>query len=376
MHQLLRPHSAAAVQVQRHQRVGVAVVAQALAAVIVGAGRAGRHVDQAQRRIHRQRRPGIAAADRGRLLRLPAGGGGLDRIARHRIPPPQFAAAARVVATHHALLQRMPAVVADRAADHQHVAGHHRRRGHRIVGPGIAGVVVHIDAGMQVDRAVLAEPGAGLAVGGIQRDQPRIQSAVHDALAARARRRLCVAPETHPARGRVAVVLVARDLGIERPQFAAARRIQGEGDAGPGGEVHAPTQHQRIGLEAAPFRIGQARAEFAGAERPGDTQPADVVRGDLGQRRVLPAAGRAGITGPVAWRRRADAADTHRHARPAYRCPPSPDHASAPVAAEESGGSVEVVPGPVSAAGTATPGLGTNGGSTGTSGAPGDGANA
>ncbi|WP_267116445.1 PQQ-binding-like beta-propeller repeat protein, partial [Xanthomonas sacchari] len=61
VHQLLRPHPAAALQVQRHQRVGVAVVAQALAAVVVGAGRAGRYVDQTQRRIHRQRRPGIAA---------------------------------------------------------------------------------------------------------------------------------------------------------------------------------------------------------------------------------------------------------------------------------------------------------------------------
>ncbi|MCW0414726.1 hypothetical protein NB689_000480 [Xanthomonas sacchari] len=270
----------------------------------------------------------------------------------------------------------MPAAVADRAADHQHVAGHHRRRGHRIVGPGIAGVVVHIDAGMQVDHAVLAEPGAGLAVGGIQRDQPRIQSAVHDALAARARRRLGVAPETHPARGRVAVVLVARDLGIEPPQFAAARRIQREGDAGPGGEVHASTQHQRIGLEAAPFRIGQARAEFAGAERPGDAQPADVVRGDLGQRRVLRAAGRTGVAGPVARRRRADAADAHRHARPAYRCPPSPDHASAPVAAEESGGSVGTVPDRVGNTGTAPPGQGTNGGAAGTNGDQGDGATA
>ena len=152
MHQLLLPDQLAGRGPQRHDRVGVAIVALALAAEEIRARRAGRDEHQIALRIDREDRPGIGGAGQRRLLGLPVRMGRIGRIARDRVPEPDAPAAAGIEGLHDAELQIDRPVVADRRpGDHQIARDRGRRRDRVLAGVGEA------DVHGEVDRAVVAE---------------------------------------------------------------------------------------------------------------------------------------------------------------------------------------------------------------------------
>ena len=80
------PDALAGVGAQGDEGVGVEVVAQPLAAVVVGAGAAGRDEDQAALGIGRDDRPGVGGAGAPGAAVLPGFGAGILGILRDRDP--------------------------------------------------------------------------------------------------------------------------------------------------------------------------------------------------------------------------------------------------------------------------------------------------
>ncbi len=144
--------------------------------------------------------------------------------------------------------------------------------------------------GAQVDLALLPEVGVALAGAGVQRDQPRTEGG-HDA------RRLPVGPVgdaaslAHPhavARPRVPEHLTR--LRVERRDRAEART-----------EVEPSVDHERSGLRADRPAGGVAVPDGVGDDRlpPDDLDPADRLRVDLVERRVLGARLVRGVGRPL-----------------------------------------------------------------------------
>ena len=173
--ELEAPFELAGLDVQRHDRIGPAVVAGAKPAPVVGAGAPGRDQHCVAGRIGAQHRPGVAGAG------VPvARVGVLGRL--QRLPGPEQLASLGVKTAHDAGRHGGAGIVVDGRAHHDDAVEGDRRRGHVVLAGPVAGDVA------QADLAAGSEGGAGLAGGGVHRHQPRIQRGLIE----RARRRRCL----------------------------------------------------------------------------------------------------------------------------------------------------------------------------------------
>ena len=108
MDELLRPLQLARRRIEREQRVGEAVVAEALAAVEIRARGARGHEDDAAVRIHGHDRPCVRAAGARGLVRVPRAGRRMVRRIRNRIEGP--ASARRCTASNARIVPRSRSV--------------------------------------------------------------------------------------------------------------------------------------------------------------------------------------------------------------------------------------------------------------------------
>jgi hypothetical protein len=285
MDHLEAPHHQAGVRAEGHDRVRPPVVALAGAAPVVGARAAGGDEDEPALRVDREGRPRVARA------------GARSRLARpgNRVPGPAERAAAGVEAPHDATLHVDGAIVADRGADHDHVAAHRGGRRHLVVAE-----VAEIDAAGQIDLAAGAEPGARRAVVGVERDEARVERAHEDPGAARARARRRVPPRRHPARGDLRVAVRAIEGRVVLPELGPGARIERDRVVVGRAEEQLALDQDRGGLEGGLAIERGAPAERAGPERPRDLEPVDVRPVDLRRGGV---AGPAGVVAVVRPRR-------------------------------------------------------------------------
>ena len=145
---------------------------------------------------------------------------------------------------------------------------------------------------LQVDDAVRAEAGDRLTGSRVERDEPVPGRHVEDALL------FAVGPVRQAAAGELSRRrLTARALVLAvHPQHFAGRGVERDHRAPrAGGRKQPAVDHQRRRLELE-FR---PRAEAVGLESPGDFQLAEVVGGDLIERRVARVAEIAAVGGPL-----------------------------------------------------------------------------
>ena len=281
------PLQLAGQRVERDGRVAEQVVAGPIAAVVVHARTADRHVDEAALLIDGQReRPDVVA---GAILPAVVAPGVVTDFAgpRDGVEVPQLLARARVVGVHVALLalarRQMRADVslagAEEIGPHQHdVPVDHRHAG---VG------------NLEIDVAALAERRVQCAGVGAQRDQ------LSQAREEDARRQLAVAGPVRDAaeRGEPFGQLVAPDL-------LAGLRLERD-DAIARGQIHHAVHHDGRDLLEDFERAGRlvdrgdgAARLRAQAVRPRLRERCDVLRVDLRQRRVARAGEVAIVGGP------------------------------------------------------------------------------
>jgi len=219
------------------------------------------------------------------------------RIARDRIPAPALLAAARIDTAHDAELGLHRAVVADGRTDDEYVADDHRRRGDRVIHPGVAEFRPHVP--VEPDLSVVPEILAGRAGCAVERDHPRIQRADEDAMPARrARFGIRVHPRAHAPIGDLGIVLVAVEVRIVAPDLRTRRRIERNDDGAAGRQVQPAFCEYRVRLESEGFLC--SLAEFPGLVAPGFFEFADVVARDLIEARVLHAVLAAAVVVPGA----------------------------------------------------------------------------
>ena len=308
------------------------VVAWAMAAVVVRRRRIRGQIDIAEFGVGAHGRP------HGDLPRI-APGIALPRVVsgfawlRHGVKRPQQLARAHVVGTNPSRdLFLGDDQRRDRRRRDDHIAHHDRRRLHGIgecVQVVARSAIRARQAGHQVDPAVHAEVRDWAASEGIDRHQIAVAGAPVDAGGG------AVAPVGHaalipPGGHGGGASLVAP--GIERPPLAAGGRIERRAHRRGRVQIEQPAHHQRRGLEVgderrlavAPARGVEAR-EFGehvrrrtaplttagGADAqmrvrrwraPRHPQAADVVAGDLRERRVLRAGEIAAVGRPLAGR--------------------------------------------------------------------------
>ncbi len=270
MHGLKRPDPLAGLGAQRHDRIGVVVVAGPLAAPEIRARRRRRQEHQAAFLVHRHRRPDIGMA-------------GDDAIMHQRIEAPARTPGSRIEGAHRAGWRLDAAVVRDRRADDDGVADNDGgRRDLEFAGP------FQRRAGLELDLAIGAEIGAGNAGPRVERDHPRVVGTHQDSRAAGGGPgRLVVDPIGHAA-AIVAVgrALRGRDLRIVPPFLRAAAGIERDHFVERRAEDQAVFDQQRRGLKLGPLHhLGRAGVEIAGAKLPGADEIADIVRRDLVERR-------------------------------------------------------------------------------------------
>src|SRR6185436_1478107 len=164
------PDELAGRDAQGHDGVGPPVVAAPGAAEVIGAGAAGRDEDEPALAVHRERRPGIARPGTRRGLARPWDG----------IPGPAQGTRARVEGAHDPALDVDRAVVPDRRAGDDDVAGDGRGRGDLVLAE-----VAQIDAAREIDLPVGAEVGTRAAGGAVEGDEPGIERGGEDAQPAR-----------------------------------------------------------------------------------------------------------------------------------------------------------------------------------------------
>ncbi len=275
---------------------------------VVRRGVPRRQVDEAEFGVDRRRRPDVrGAAGVGLALGRQLG----DRVVAD-VPGPGDLAGPDVEGAHRAGRFLEFLVVHHPAAEDNLVAGHGGLRG------GHVEVGLHrTEADLQVDDAVLAEAGAALAGGGVEREQTRVGGRGQDASGAerlggrrfarlRNRRR-----RRFPVADAAAAVPEARlHLRVVAPPLLAGVGVDGDHHIGRRAEVEGVADLLRrvLVLRAAVGRL-------AGAEGPGDLQLADVAAGDLVERCEALAAGVAAVIAPVGVGARGQGAALGLHGR-------------------------------------------------------------
>ena len=328
MNTLERPAQFPGREVERDDRAREALDRRAaVRAELVGRQVAEREVDDAELLVDARRRPRIRRVGRIRLAGSEAGG----RVWLAEIPAPDQVSVGDVEGADHArgVVDRF--VVVDRAADDDEVLRHHRRRGLHVIAR-----LELADIDGQVDDAVLAEAGAGLAGRGVEREQSSVDARQDDPLQARrsGRRRhasrgaarrgrrgggrcdagwrggatACSRREGRVVIGEAATVEVLEvvtdlDLRIELPPLLAGRRVERDHVIVLGAEVEHVADLERHVLGGRLVRIVRAFL-VAGVKGPGELEIADVARRDVCERRVPLARGGASVDRPVVSRSR------------------------------------------------------------------------
>ncbi len=186
--------------------------------------------------------------------------------------------------------------IADAGPNHEHVATDHRCGRHRIVGR--ASNV--LQSGDEVDPSALAEAGVELTGRGINGEQIGIARAHEQPFAT------AIGPVREPAMNKPEICRPASlpALGIEGPSGSAGSWIEGGDLAERRHGIQHAVHHQRSVLIAAwpEQRIGADDGVVGRCPPPNDLQLADVVLGDLIERRILLAERVAGIVAPFAGR--------------------------------------------------------------------------
>ena len=268
MHQLARPHHFAGFRLHRHGGGDIGHLLQTVAAIIVRAGRGRRQEGKARFRIDRDAGPDIGGAG---LVFLVLG---------NDVEGPLQRAGAGIDAIDGAGILDLPLpVIAGPAHDQRvFIDGGRLDQAHL---PFVVGVVEAID----IDDAVLAEAGTGLAGVGIH----AVQLALHGAdidhllagLAGRGHRRRPIGDaailqalvfQTAGAAGVIAPLLRA-GVGLDREDLVARRA-----------DIHRVVHEQRRG---APGGGMGARTDIAGVEFPRLLQVLHIVGGDLGGGRIF-----------------------------------------------------------------------------------------
>jgi hypothetical protein len=260
--------------------VGEAVVAEALAAVVIGAGGAGGDEDEIAHGVGDDNRPGVGAAG-------PRGAG-------HRVPRPLELAGDGVEAPDFAARHVGGAVVRDGGADYDRVVDNGGRRGLLVVAEPARR---NAEAVAEVDDAVIAEGLDGTAGAGVDGDETRVDAGEEDAALAGSR-----LPEGDAAVGEVAVSGVLLDFGVVGPADGSGRGVEREDAAERRGEVEGAIDIERRGFECG-GTSARGSVGVAGAVGPGDFELGDVVARDLLEGGEALAAGVVAVGGPVAGRR-------------------------------------------------------------------------
>ena len=289
MHRLEHPAHRAGIGIQRHRRGGEALGFRgAVRAVIVGAAIAHRDIDQAQRLVAAEGRPGIRRRRRidfarrqwSLLVRL-AGIEGPFQRARHR-----------VIAADHAGRHPRGGVVDNESSDHGG-AVHDRGRRCRIDPAARGGL--QPQAFRKIDRAILAEAAAKPARLGVERDQLVVHRAhqktggtfgnIGGAIEAYA------AANPAPAHFHV-------DLGVMPPDLLAGRRVQRVNRIVGVAAIEQAFHHDGRDFQlVGGMRVALLQADMIG---PGFFQIGGIGGGDLGQAGIARGVLRAAVMGPFA----------------------------------------------------------------------------
>src|SRR5690348_11722199 len=126
MNELLLPHQPAAACIEREQRIGEAIGAEALTAVVIGAGGGRGHQHQTMLLIDRHHAPGVCGAAALSLLELPVGRRRMRRRIGQRIEGPELRPALNVVSTDDSALDLCRTVVAYGGSDYHDLADDRR----------------------------------------------------------------------------------------------------------------------------------------------------------------------------------------------------------------------------------------------------------
>ena len=171
MNHLEAPDKFARAGTESHNGVGPLVVTLADAAVIIGAGAAGRDENQVALDIHRDSGPSVSRASPRR---------GLVGPGRNGIPGPAESARANVEGANHAALHRDRAIVAHRGAGDDQVFEDGGSGGDLIVA-----WVAQSNAAREVNLSIRSEVGTWLSGGSVQSDQSCVEGANEDPQRAR-----------------------------------------------------------------------------------------------------------------------------------------------------------------------------------------------
>jgi len=201
---------------------------------------------------------------------------GILRAPGNRVEAPQFAAGARVEATHRAVLHVYAPVVADSGADDDDVS---HDRGWR--GDTILPLLHSADPDIESNRPLITEVITGLAGPGVERNEAGVHGAEEDSAVAGL---LIVAnPVCHSPRDEPLIPLqVEFDPGIVAPQLAPATRLQRNDPVQRGAEVEPVLRENGSCLELAGSGVTAAAATLGSltvivvARIPGAIGPRDL----------------------------------------------------------------------------------------------------
>ena len=283
VHGLETPHHVPGLAIQRHDRIGIAIVADAVAAKIIGTRARRRQEDKAARLVDRDCRPDICmpgprcrSVCPGRLRRV-------GQVLRHRIEPPFRRTRARIEGMHRAQRRLGAQIVADRRSRDHRIADDRRcRRDLVFARP------AQVHARLDVHRTAITKVRTRRARPRIQCNQPRIQRRHVQARRTRsARFHSVVLPVGHaPAGELVRRIAGCVDTRAVAPALRAGAGIDRDHILELRTEDERSLDQDRRRLEGgiAPRRL--APIEGPRVKSPGNLEVLDIVRRDRSHRRI------------------------------------------------------------------------------------------